>query len=73
MEEYKYLPPKYSYALKDLASDFGVFERTDVASVISGSTNISMTTASGFNVGFSSENHTLKERDISFPLSPIKE
>ena len=30
MEENKYLPPKYSYALKDLASDLGVFERTDV-------------------------------------------
>jgi hypothetical protein len=30
MEENKYLPPKYSFALKDLASDFNVFERADV-------------------------------------------
>lgn len=30
MEENKYLPPKFSYSLKDLASDLGVFERTDV-------------------------------------------
>jgi hypothetical protein len=46
MEDYKYLPPKYSYSMKDLATDFGVFERTDVVSMHSGSTN---TTASGFN------------------------
>lgn len=50
MEEFKYLPPKYSYALKDLATDLGVFEWTDVQSMISGtSTNMSITTASGFN------------------------
>lgn len=78
MEEFKYLPPKYSYALKELASDFGVFERLDVASVISGSTNLSMTTASGFNIGFNNESSnppmlSLKEKEISFPLSPIKE
>jgi len=78
MEEFKYLPPKYSYAMKDLASDFGVFERADVASMISGSTNLSMTTASGFNVGFSGANDqvqmTVKDKDYtSFPLSPIKE
>ena len=72
MEEYKYLPPKYSYSLKDLASDYGVFERMDVASVISASTNMSMTTASGFNVGFNSD-LPLREKEISFPLSPIKE
>ena len=48
MEEYKYLPPKYSYALKDLANDFGVYERMDATSVISGGSNITMTTASGF-------------------------
>ena len=52
MEEYKYLPPKYSFALKDLATDLGVFERTDVNSMISGSTNMSVTTTSGFNVNF---------------------
>jgi hypothetical protein len=76
MEEYKYLPPKYSYSMKDLASDFGVFERMDVASVISGSTNLSMTTASGFNVGFNDHPNpplTLKDKDMVFPLSPIKE
>jgi predicted mannosyl-3-phosphoglycerate phosphatase (HAD superfamily) len=72
MEEYKYLPPKYSYSLKDLASDFGVFERADVASMISGSTNMSMTTASGFNVGFNNES-SIKEKEISYPLSPIRE
>ena len=52
MEEYKYLPPKYSFALRDLATDLGVFERTDVNSMISGSTNMSVTTTSGFNVNF---------------------
>lgn len=71
MEDYKYLPPKYSYALKDLASDFGVFERMDVASMISGSTNLSMTTTSGFNVNFNDP--PLKEKEVAFPLSPIKE
>ena len=72
MEEYKYLPPKYSYSLKDLATDYGVFERMELASVISGSTNLSMTTASGFNVGFNSD-PPLREKDFNFPLSPIKE
>ena len=70
MEEFKYLPPKYSYALKDLAIDFGVFERFDVASMVSGSTNMSMTTNSGFNMYF---NDSLKEKEVSFPLSPIME
>lgn len=76
MEEFKYLPPKYSYSMKDLATDFGVYERTDVSSVISGSTNMSMTTASGFNVNFNNEpnNMMLKEKDFtSYPLSPIRE
>ena len=76
MEDFKYLPPKYSYALKDLASDYGVFERTDVSSVISGSTNLSMTTASGFNGAFNNDAASMvpKDRDYtSFPLSPIKE
>jgi len=82
MEEFKYLPPKYSYAMKDLATDYGVFERADVSSVISGSTNMSMTTASGFNVNFNNNSgykddtsSMFKEKDFatSFPLSPIKE
>lgn len=77
MEEFKYLPPKFSYAMKDLATDYGVFERMDVASMISGSTNLSMTTASGFNVNFKNDdNHSLMLRDkdfTSYPLSPIKE
>lgn len=29
MENYKYLPPKYSYALKDLSSFLGIFEMTE--------------------------------------------
>ena len=58
MEDYKYLPPKYSYSLKELACDFGVFERMDVSSVISGSTNLSVT--SGFNANFN-ENSQYKE------------
>lgn len=76
MEEFKYLPPKYSYAMKDLALDYGIFERMDVSSMISGSTNMSMTTASGFNVNFNNDNQSLilKDKDYtSFPLSPIKE
>ena len=55
-EDTKYLPPKFSYSLKDLASDLGVFERNDVSSVISsGSTNFSMTSTSGFNMNFNNE------------------
>ncbi len=76
MEEYKYLPPKYSYSLKDLASDYGVYERMDVQSVHSGSSNLTMTTASGFNVGGGDRQQMdppLRERDIGYPLSPIKE
>eukprot|EP00350_Pseudokeronopsis_sp_OXSARD2_P002692 CAMPEP_0170543420 /NCGR_PEP_ID=MMETSP0211-20121228/2541_1 /TAXON_ID=311385 /ORGANISM="Pseudokeronopsis sp., Strain OXSARD2" /LENGTH=89 /DNA_ID=CAMNT_0010846785 /DNA_START=221 /DNA_END=490 /DNA_ORIENTATION=+ len=61
--------------MKDLASDYGVFERVDVSSMISGTTSLSMTTASGFNVGFSNNEPSmaLKDKDIAFPLSPIKE
>lgn len=62
MEEYKYLPPKYSYAMKDLALDFGVFERADVASMVSGSTSLSMTTTSGFNMGFQNNSNS---REVS--------
>jgi hypothetical protein len=82
-EDFKYLPPKFSYALKDLATDLGVFERADVASIISsGSTSLSMTTTSGFNMNFNNDQSTnqsvtammLKnERDHAFHLSPIKE
>lgn len=84
-EEFKYLPPKFSYALKDLATDLGIFERADVSSIISGgSTSLSMTTTSGFNLNFNNTNGSsgpsdpalmmLKnERESSFPLSPIKE
>lgn len=73
MEDTKYLPPKYSYSMKDLAVDYGVFERTDVSSVISGSTNLSMTTTSGFNQNFNEP--SLKDKDfaLSYPLSPIRE
>ena len=82
-EDYKYLPPKFSYALKDLASDLGVFERADVASIISsGSTSLSMTTTSGFNMNFNNDQTSTSsvtammlknERDHAFHLSPIKE
>lgn len=69
MEDNKYLPPKYSYALKDLADDFGCFEKADVASMISGvSTNLSMVSGSVIN-----GNDPFKEKDITFPLSPIRE
>lgn len=71
MEDFKYLPPKFSFSLKDLATDYGVFERGDVSSMISGSTNMSMTTASGFNVNFNEP--SFREKEINFPLSPIKE
>jgi hypothetical protein len=81
-EEFKYLPPKFSYALKDLATDLGIFERADVSSIISGaSTNLSMTTTSGFNLNFRDEIGGIggappvllrNERD-AFPLSVIKE
>ena len=29
MEGFKYLPPKYSYAMKDLAEFLGIFEITE--------------------------------------------
>ena len=29
MEQFKYLPPKYSYAMKDLAEFLGIFEITE--------------------------------------------
>ena len=78
-EEFKYLPPKFSYALKDLATDLGVFERADVSSIVSGvSTNLSMTTTSGFNLNFrddpsNPQNLLLKNERDAFPLSTIKE
>jgi hypothetical protein len=77
-EEFKYLPPKFSYALKDLALDLGVFERADVSSIVSGvSTTMSMTTTSGFNLNFRDEinpqNLLLKSERDAFPLSTIKE
>lgn len=78
-EEFKYLPPKFSYALKDLATDLGVFERTDVSSIVSGvSTNMSMTTTSGFNLNFrddpsNPQNLLLRNERDAFPLSTIKE
>ena len=82
-EEFKYLPPKFSYALKDLASDLGIFERADVSSVISGgSTNMSMTSTSGFNMNFNEPPGSVtammlrNERELShqaYPLSVIKE
>lgn len=82
-EEFKYLPPKFSYALKDLACDLGIFERADVSSVISsGSTNMSMTTTSGFNMNFNDPPGSVTammikaERDLAaqaLPLSTIKE
>lgn len=54
MDEQKYLPPKFSYALKELASDYGVYERADVSSIISGeTTNSLLTVTSGFNKSFS--------------------
>lgn len=78
-EDYKYLPPKFSYALKDLATDLGVFERADVSSIISGvSTNLSMTTTSGFNLNFRDDMSggqpvMLRNERDAFPLSVIKE
>jgi len=78
-EDYKYLPPKFSYALKDLATDLGIFERADVSSIISGvSTNMSMTTTSGFNLNFRDELGgappvMLRNERDAFPLSVIKE
>ena len=72
MEDNKYLPPKYSYAMKDLADDFGCFEKADVTSMISGvSTNLSMVSGSALNGNFGE--NPFKEKDITFPLSPIKE
>jgi hypothetical protein len=78
MEDNKYLPPKYSYALKDLAADFDCFERADVSSMISGvSTNLSIASGSvGLGGGMGPGSNFVdpfKEKEITFPLSPIKE
>lgn len=54
MEQFKYLPPKYSYALKDLAEFLGIFEitedqiRTRVGEQSETSSNISYVTQSAF-------------------------
>jgi hypothetical protein len=75
MEDQKYLPPKYSYALKELASDYGIYERADVSSLISGSTNVStLSTTSGFIKNFSSSEGGLKsDQAFSIPLKSISE
>ena len=54
MEGFKYLPPKYSYALKDLAEFLGIFEITEDqikkknGDVSDTSSNISYVTQSAF-------------------------
>lgn len=57
-EEHKYLPPKYSFALKDLAVFLGIFEvseedllqqRKNNSETSSNHSNLSMMTSSNFN------------------------
>lgn len=54
MEQFKYLPPKYSYALKDLAEYLGIFEITEDqikqrrGDMSETSSNISYMTSSAF-------------------------
>lgn len=54
MEQTKYLPPKYSYAIKDLAEFLGIFEITEDAlkrvggDISDTSSNISYVTSSAF-------------------------
>ena len=69
--------------MKDLATDLGIFERADVSSMISsGSTSMSMTTTSGFNMNFNDPGVSTQsvnammlknEREHAFHLSTIKE
>ena len=71
MESQKHLPPKFSYSLKELATDYGCFERVDVCSLISGSSAISaLTQNSGFGANF---NSTSPDPAMSMPLGPITE
>jgi len=54
MEQYKYLPPKYSYSLKDLAEFLGIFEITEESikakrgEISETSSNLSYVTSSAF-------------------------
>jgi hypothetical protein len=44
MEDMKYLPPKFSYSLKDLAEYYGVFEKFDKTTLSATSSNLSFRT-----------------------------
>ncbi len=76
MEGFKYLPPKYSYAMKDLAEFLGIFEITEDQIKKRGgggdlsdtSSNISYVTQSAFKPKISQldvirEHVTTKEED----------
>ncbi len=41
-EEHKHMPPKHSFALKDLALHYGVFEKMDVSLLSNTSSNVSL-------------------------------
>ena len=73
MEKVKYLPPKFSYALKDLADFLGIFEITDEmissrkSEVSDTSSNLSYMTSSAFKpksqLDVIREHTTYKEED----------
>ncbi len=48
-EESKHMPPKYSYAMKDLADFYGIYEKLDPGALTSISSNLSFSHYSNFN------------------------
>jgi hypothetical protein len=74
MEQFKYLPPKYSYALKDIAEFLGIFEITEDqirqkrGDMSETSSNLSYVTSSAFKPKKSQldvirEQHIYKEEE----------
>ena len=70
MEDHKYLPPKFSYAMKDMAKHYDVFEKmTKLSNLSKTSSNMSFRSASYMN-----ENHEEKDNsNDKSSLRPIKE
>ena len=62
-EEQKHLPPKFSYAVRDLATFYGVFEKSEKAAMTSISSNVSFTSNHMSTGGYTREMnlHTDKE------------
>jgi hypothetical protein len=62
MEDQKHLPPKFSYAVKDLAEYFGVYEKVDSNALSSISSNLSF--QSNLTAGQRSMVETQRKRSL---------